>query len=158
MTDDIQSYPHGIAHLLPPVHPGAVLADELEARGLSAHALALALRVPANRLSDIVRGRRAISAETALRLGRYLGTSSALWLNLQAQYDLAVAMRDHGAQIAQEVAAEAAPENDRRARKAAIRPARTIAAARAKMGVRAAKKLKQGGAAVTSGKRAKAGK
>jgi plasmid maintenance system antidote protein VapI len=56
-----------------------------------------------NRLSDILRGKRAMTTETALRLGRYLGTGSVLWLNMQAQYDLAVVEPDHGAQIAQEV-------------------------------------------------------
>jgi addiction module HigA family antidote len=99
------TYPPGIAHRLPPVHPGGVLADELRARGLTANALALELRVPANRMSDVIRGRRAISAETALRLGRYLGTGGALWVNLQAQYDLALAEREHGAQIIKEVEA-----------------------------------------------------
>ena len=74
MTKDTHEYPTGIAHLLPPVHPGRVLADELRARGLPANSLALALRVPANRISDIVRGQRSVTAETALRLGRYLGT------------------------------------------------------------------------------------
>src|SRR5215471_9534738 len=96
-------YPYGIAHLLPPVHPGRILADELQARGLSANALALALRVPTNRLSEIVRGRRTVSAETALRLARYFGTSAAFWVNLQAQHDLAVATREHGARITKEV-------------------------------------------------------
>jgi addiction module HigA family antidote len=105
MAKETYDYPHGIAHLLPPVHPGSVLADELRARGLTANALALALHVPANRLSDVVRGRRAISAETALRLGRYFGTSGAFWVTLQAQYDLALAQREHGERIAREVQA-----------------------------------------------------
>jgi addiction module HigA family antidote len=105
MAKDTYDYPHGIAQKLPPVHPGSVLADELQARGLTANALALALRVPANRLSDIIRGRRAISAETALRLGRYFGTGGALWVNLQAQFDLAVAEREYGARIVREVEA-----------------------------------------------------
>ncbi len=74
MKNEIFEYPGGVA--LPPVHPGHTLAAELAARGLTAGALALKLRVPANRLSDIVRGRRAISPETALRLGRYFGTSA----------------------------------------------------------------------------------
>lgn len=102
-TDDdaVFAYPDGIA--LPPSHPGATLADELEARGLSAHALALKLRVPANRITDIVRGRRALTAETALRLGRFFGTGAKFWVDLQAAYDLAVAERDHGATVAREV-------------------------------------------------------
>ena len=88
---------------LRPVHPGRLLDDEMKARQLSALALSLALRVPSNRISEIVRGRRGISAETALRLGRYLGTGPELWLRLQASYDLAVAERDHGALIRREV-------------------------------------------------------
>ena len=72
-----------------PVHPGEVLQDELAARRLTANALALKLRVPANRLTEILNGKRAISPETALRLSRYLGPSAAFWLNLQSQYDLA---------------------------------------------------------------------
>jgi len=103
MTKDTHGYPGGIAHLLAPVHPGGVLADELQARGLTSNALALALRVPANRISDIVRGQRSISAETALRLGRFFGTGAQLWVNLQAQYDLAIAQKEYGAQIEREV-------------------------------------------------------
>jgi addiction module HigA family antidote len=90
---------------LPPVHPGRTLASELEARGLTANALALRLRVPSNRLSDIVRGQRGITPETALRLGRYFGTGGAFWMNLQAQHDLAIAERDLGEQIAKDVEA-----------------------------------------------------
>src|SRR5882672_9221713 len=88
---------------LRPVHPGAILAREMEARSLSAQALALKLRVPANRISEIAGGRRAISAETALRLGRYLGTGPDLWTRLQANYDLAIAERDHGKTVRREV-------------------------------------------------------
>ena len=88
---------------LPPVHPGEVLGEEIATRGLTAHSLALKLRVPANRITGIINGKRGISAETALRLGRYFGTGAALWLNLQSQYDLAVARRDLGAKIAAEV-------------------------------------------------------
>ena len=91
--------------MLPPVHPGRTLASELEARELTANALALKLRVPANRLSEIVRGQRSISAETALRLGRSFGTGAAFWMNLQAHYDLAVAEQQFGAKIAKEVEA-----------------------------------------------------
>ncbi len=79
------------------------MADELEARGLSANALALKLRVPANRISDIIRGRRALTAETALRVGRYLGTGAKFWVDLQAAYDLAVAERDHAATVNRDV-------------------------------------------------------
>jgi addiction module HigA family antidote len=75
----------------------------MKARDLSATALALKLRVPPNRISDIVRNKRAITAETALRLGRAFGTSGAFWLNLQTNYDLRVAARDHGEIIEREV-------------------------------------------------------
>lgn len=77
-----------------PVHPGEVLGEELEARGLSANALALKLRVPANRISEIINGKRGVSAETALSLARYLGTGAQFWMNLQAKYDLEIAERD----------------------------------------------------------------
>lgn len=99
--DEIFEFPGGLA--LPPVHPGKTLASELEARGLTANALALKLRVPANRLTDIVRGQRAISAETALRLAQFFGNSASFWMTLQANYDLAVARRDKGEQIVREV-------------------------------------------------------
>lgn len=88
---------------LPPVHPGRTLSAEIEARELTPHALALKLRVPANRISEIIAGRRGISAETALRLGRYFGTGPSFWVTLQSQYDLAVAERDLGGRIAAEV-------------------------------------------------------
>ena len=101
MKNEIFEYPGGIA--LPPVHPGRTLADELATRNISASALALKLRVPANRLSDIVRGQRAISAETALRLGHYFGTGGEFWINLQANYDLALARQQFGATIEREV-------------------------------------------------------
>jgi addiction module HigA family antidote len=99
--NEIFEYPGGLA--LPPVHPGRTLAAELAARALSANALALKLRVPANRLSDIVRGNRAISPETALRLGRYFGTGAQFWMNLQANYDLAVARQELGDVVDREV-------------------------------------------------------
>jgi addiction module HigA family antidote len=86
-----------------PVHPGEVLVEELAARELSANALALKLRVPANRITEIVNGKRGISAETALRLGRYLGTGPQFWMNLQARYDLEIAERDIGEAIRNEV-------------------------------------------------------
>jgi addiction module HigA family antidote len=88
-----------------PVHPGEVLAGDFMApRGLSANRLALALRVPANRLTEMIRGRRSISADTALRLARYFDTTPALWMNLQSRYDLDVAQDDAGKQIEREVA------------------------------------------------------
>lgn len=94
---------------LPPVHPGDVLRhDFLEPLGISAHALALALRVPANRITNIVAGNRAVTAETALRLARHFGTSAGFWLNLQKGYELESARRHAGARIAAEVAPRAA--------------------------------------------------
>jgi addiction module HigA family antidote len=90
-----------------PSHPGAILRDELEARGLSANALALKLRVPANRLTEILHGKRGVSPETALRLSRCLGQSAAFWLGLQCQYDLARAQERVGARILAEVEAAA---------------------------------------------------
>ena len=86
-----------------PVHPGRILRRELHARELSANALARALRVPSGRIVDILNGKRAISAETALRLGRYFGNDAQFWVNLQAQYELAVARRAVGARVKREV-------------------------------------------------------
>ena len=95
--------------LLPPVHPGEVLRhDFLEPLGLSAHALALALRVPANRITAILAGTRAVSADTALRLARHFGTSAGFWLNLQKAYELEVARREAGERILAEVTPRAA--------------------------------------------------
>jgi addiction module HigA family antidote len=73
---------------LKPIHPGEHLADILKESGMTANALALRLRVPANRIATIIQGKRAITAETALRLGRYFGTSPGFWMNLQTKYDL----------------------------------------------------------------------
>ena len=92
----------------PAPHPGEVLKDELEAHGLSAHALSIALRLPASRISQILRGQRAITPETALRLARYFGGSAALWLRLQIAYDLARAEAELAARIAAEVTPAAA--------------------------------------------------
>lgn len=93
------------AERLLPVHPGEILRHEfLEPLGLTAHALALALRVPANRITAILGGRRAVTAETALRLARHFGTTPGFWLNLQKAYELEVAERAEGARIRAEVA------------------------------------------------------
>ena len=70
-------------------HPGRLLKRELEARSLSATRLALALGVPSGRITDMLNGRRSITAETAVRLGRYFGNRPHFWLELQSQYDLA---------------------------------------------------------------------
>ncbi|TVQ27440.1 MAG: addiction module antidote protein, HigA family [Wenzhouxiangella sp.] len=91
-----------------PVHPGRILKRELSARALSANRLALALRVPSGRLTDILNGKRGISPDTALRLGRFFGNSARFWLNLQANYELAVAEQEHGSRIAAEVEPSAA--------------------------------------------------
>ena len=90
-----------------PVHPGEVLQEEIAARGLTAHALGLKLRAPANRLTEIIAGKRGVSPDTALRLSRYLGPGAAFWLNLQSQYDLAMAEKRLGAKIRAEVEAAA---------------------------------------------------
>jgi antitoxin HigA-1 len=90
---------------LRPVHPGETLGEELEVSGISAHAFALKLRVPANRITEIINGKRGISAETALRLGRYFGNPAEFWMRLQAGYDLGVAERDVGERVMREVEA-----------------------------------------------------
>ena len=87
-----------------PVHPGEVLREEfLGPLGMSAHALALELRVPAPRINEIVRERRSVTPETALRLARYFGTTAQFWLNLQTSYDLKITERQVGSKIAKEV-------------------------------------------------------
>ena len=86
-----------------PVHPGRVLKRELTARGLSANRLALALRVPSGRVTAILNGKRAVTPETALRLARFFGNSARFWMNLQAQYDIALAERELGERIDAEV-------------------------------------------------------
>ena len=87
------------------IHPGRVLKAELEARGVSASQLALKIRVPANRITSILRGERAVTAETALRLGRFLGTGPAFWMNLQTAYDISVIEDKKGRVIEEEVPA-----------------------------------------------------
>ena len=86
-----------------PVHPGELLRDELSEIGVSLNELSRALRVPMNRISAIVNGKRAITVDTAMRLARYFGTSPQYWLNLQVAYDLEVAAQEIGAQIEKEV-------------------------------------------------------
>ncbi len=94
----------GTGESIPETHPGEILRSEfLEPLGMSVNALALALRVPAPRINDIVRGKRAISADTALRLERYFGASAQFWLNLQIAYDLRVATAAAGEQIEREI-------------------------------------------------------
>ncbi len=89
---------------LAPVHPGEVLQEEfLKPMQISQNKLALAIRVPAPRISEIVRGKRGISADTALRLGRFFRMSPQFWMNLQAQYDLAITQDENSTQIDKEV-------------------------------------------------------
>ena len=83
-----------------PIHPGEILAEDVLAElDMSAKQLGEALGVPSNRITEIVRGRRGITADTALRLSRWLGTSPRFWLNLQQAYDLEVAIKEHGEEI-----------------------------------------------------------
>ena len=86
-----------------PVHPGEILAEELDELGLSANALANALAVPTNRITAILKGQRGVTADTALRLSRYFGTSPRLWLNLQKTFELRVAEIESGKTIADRV-------------------------------------------------------
>jgi addiction module HigA family antidote len=93
-----------LAKRLPPVHPGDVLLEEfLVPMGISQYRLAKDINVPPRRINEIVHGTRAVSADTALRLARYFGTSERFWLNLQAQYDLDVEYERVGDQIEREI-------------------------------------------------------
>ena len=86
-----------------PVHPGEVLREELDELGLSANALAKALGVPVNRMTMILNGQRGVSADTALRLARYFGTTPQLWMNLQKTWELRQAEIESGREIAERV-------------------------------------------------------
>jgi addiction module HigA family antidote len=89
---------------LAPIHPGEVLREEfMVPENLSANRLALALEIPTSRVSEILHGRRSITADTALRLGRYFETSARLWMNLQAKYDLDTANDAGGKEIERKV-------------------------------------------------------
>jgi addiction module HigA family antidote len=88
---------------LPPVHPGEILKETLEDLGMSMNRLAQALHVPANRISGIVAGQRAITGETALRLARYFNTTAGYWIGMQAQFDLETARDEWDAKIRSEV-------------------------------------------------------
>lgn len=81
------------------IHPGEFLADELSELGISAAELARVLNVPANRVSQILAGKRAMTADTALRLSQWLGTSPSLWMNLQSLYELRLAEQQSGSEI-----------------------------------------------------------
>jgi antitoxin HigA-1 len=93
---------------LPPLHPGKILGEELAELGLSANAFAAKIKVPTNRITEILAGRRSITAETALRLGRFFGTSAQFWMNLQTSYDLKLAAAEAGKTILREVRPRAA--------------------------------------------------
>ena len=86
-----------------PVHPGEILGEELQELGMSASALAIALAVPPNRVTAILNGQRGITADTALRLSRYLGTTPQFWLNLQKAFELRVAEIESGKDIEERV-------------------------------------------------------
>ena len=86
-----------------PVHPGEILREELDALGMSAYELANALAVPPNRITAILKGQRGVTADTALRLARYLGTTPQLWLNLQTTFNLRVAETEAGGNIDNQV-------------------------------------------------------
>jgi len=90
-----------------PIHPGRILKRELHARNLSANRLALALRVPSGRITQILNGKRGITAETALRLSCYFGNTATFWMNLQTRHDLAVAELAIGERVRLEVSAAA---------------------------------------------------
>ena len=90
--------------IMPPVHAGeTLLEDFLKPLGLTASRLAIELMVPVTRMNDIVRGRRAVTADTALRLARYFGTTPQFWMNLQANYELELAQDARGSEIAQRI-------------------------------------------------------
>ena len=90
--------------LLPPIHPGEILLEDfMKPLGLSQYRVAQDIGVPALRISQIVHGKRSITADTAMRLARYFGTSPDVWLRLQARYELEVAEREYGDRINHEV-------------------------------------------------------
>ena len=95
---------------LPPIHPGEVLLEEfMKPLGITQYRLAKELGVPAIRINEIVHGKRSVTADTALRLSRYFGTSEGFWLNLQARYDLEVGKDRLGERLAKEVRVLALP-------------------------------------------------
>lgn len=84
----------------PAIHPGEILADEIQELGISASELARSLHIPPDRITQILNGQRGITADTALRLGRWFGTGAELWLNLQKSYELKLAEQLAGEEIA----------------------------------------------------------
>jgi addiction module HigA family antidote len=94
---------------LPPIHPGEILREEfLEPMGISVYELANAIKVPRSRVNEIVQGQRAVTTNTAIRLGRYFGTSPEFWMHLQLRYELDVAERTTRRRIEKEIAPRAA--------------------------------------------------
>ncbi|GAX35905.1 HigA family addiction module antitoxin [Nodularia sp. NIES-3585] len=87
----------------PPIHPGEILADEINQLGITASELAGKLNVPKNRITEIINGQRGITADTALRLGYYFGTGAELWMNLQKNYELKVAEQTNGKAIRESI-------------------------------------------------------
>ena len=79
---------------MPPIHPGEILSDELAELNIAAAGLARAIQVPPNRITQIIAGKRSVSADTALRLGKWFGTGPRLWLNLQQTYELDLATQE----------------------------------------------------------------
>jgi addiction module HigA family antidote len=88
---------------IPPIHPGEHLAEYLDEYGISQYRLAQSIHVPPRRINEIVHGKRRITADTALRLGRFFGVGAQFWLNLQTGYDLDVAQQEVGTEIESEI-------------------------------------------------------
>ena len=82
-----------------PIHPGTILGEELDEIGISAAELARQLKIPTNRITQIIAGRRNVTADTALRLGKWFGTSAVFWLNLQKSYELRLAQKKIGKEL-----------------------------------------------------------
>lgn len=95
--------------MLPPIHPGEILAEELDVRGFTGAAAGRELGVPQSRISNILRGRTGITADTALRLGRWLGTGPEIWMNMQKEYELRLAAVTSGEDIQRTVKPLALP-------------------------------------------------
>jgi len=105
----------------PSVHPGKVLAEELEALGVTPTELARQIKVPPNRISQIINGKRAITGDTALRLAHWFGTGPEFWMDLQTAHDVRIAEEESGAEIAQlptRIVVQQAPAKERRYGKA----------------------------------------
>ena len=102
-----------------PIHPGEILAEDLEELGVSPTELSRQIRVPANRISQIVNGKRAITGDTALRLAHWFGTSAQFWMNLQALYDVRLAEQQAGSEIKKLPTKPAKPKTTIRVRRKA---------------------------------------